>query len=78
MPLKKGSTQMSRIDEAVELLAAIEEEGGRFFFQPKGNATQLVSQSLELDGTWWDQLTTIVLTPTQHKEVMEKYNANNI
>ena len=70
---------MARIDEAVELIAAIEEEGGRFFFQPKGNAMQLVSQSLQLDGTtWWDGLTTIVLTPTQHKEVMEKYNANNI
>jgi hypothetical protein len=69
---------MSRIDEAVELLAAIKEEGGRFFFQPKGNATQLVSQSLQLDGSWWDQLTTIVLTQTQHTEVMEIYNANHL
>jgi hypothetical protein len=69
---------MSRIDEAVELLVAIKEEGGGFFFQPKGNATQLVSQSLQLDGTWWDQLTTIVLTQTQHTEVMEIYNANHL
>ena len=74
MLLKRRDKLMSRIDEAVELLAAIKEEGGRFFFQPKGDATQLVSQSLQLDGSWWDQLTTIVLTPTQHTEVMERIN----
>ena len=78
MLLKRRDKLMSRIDEAVELLAAIKEEGGRFFFQPKGDATQLVSQSLQLDGSWWDQLTTIVLTPTQHTEVMERINVNNI
>lgn len=62
------------IEKTIKIIDGIKEEGGRFFFQPKGDATQLVSQSLQLDGTWWDQLTTIVLTPTQHTEVMERIN----
>ena len=66
------------IEKAIKIIKGIKEEGARYAFRPKGELVQLVSSTVQVNGTWWESPTPIVLTPTQHTEVMERINVNNI
>lgn len=63
------------IEKAVTVIKGAQEEGARISFRALGDGVQLITSTRQLDGTWWESPTPIVLTPEQHLHLMERYNA---
>lgn len=63
---------------AMNMTEDIEEEGGRWLFRETADGYfDLISESLELDGSWWQSATTLTLTARAHKVFMDYRGGKN-